>query len=402
MNRTLHAFAEAYRRSTTARRGSSSRDYTIDYENFLRKAGLDDGDERELAEQELLVAESQSGGRFLIDRHPRSDRKERLRLVRDGGEAWLFAQTGLAAPSDDREALAAFFEEASRRNVSESRAAAWSGWFLHLARRARDGESVQPFLRDDAAANAALLVALTGVLQWQGETFIRYASAAICGDSKRLQALEPRLRPALEAITGSGSLENFGILRKPRTVAFHGPLRLRLGGAPFDFSAFPAPVILSEANLEDAALSTSAPLCLTVENEDTFHELARRNPGILLVQTSFPGSAALKLLQGLPAGLPLHHFGDSDPAGSEILRDLRERTGRPVRPLLMAYRPAPASIPLTANDRAVLERLLKLDLLGDLHDDLERKLVSGEKGAFEQESIPIDEVLEAIKGIRTA
>jgi hypothetical protein len=399
LNKTLHAFAGIYRRSTAARRCASSRDYTIDYEDFLRKARLDDGDERELAEQELLVAASQSGGHFLIDRHPRSGKNELLRLVRDGGEAWLFAQIGLTAPRDERETLAAFFEAAARRSVPESRAAAWNDWFLHLARRARDGESVQPFQRDDAASNAELIHALAGILHWQGETFIRYASAAICGNSKRLQTLEPRLRPALEAITGGASLENFGILRKPRTVAFHGPIRLRLGAELFDFTAFPAPVILSEANLENTALSTTAPLCLTVENEDTFHELARRNPGILLVQTSFPGSAALKLLQGLPADLPFHHFGDSDPAGSEILRDLRERSARPVKPLLMAHRPTFTPTPLTPHERTVLERLLKLDLLDDLRDDLEHKLAAGEKGAFEQESIPIDEVLDAIAGI---
>src|SRR5690606_25974832 len=160
-------------------------------------------------------------------------------------EVWLFAQAGLSAPGDERETLAAFFEEAARREVPEPWSDSWCERFHGLARRAREGGSVQPFQRDQAGVNADPLHALAGVLHWRGEGFIRYASAAICGDSKRLQALEPRLRPALEAITGRASLEAFGILRKPRTVAFHGPLRLRSGGESFDFSAFPAPVILS-------------------------------------------------------------------------------------------------------------------------------------------------------------
>src|SRR5690606_34303221 len=132
--------------------------------------------------------------------------------------------------------------------------APWQNWFRELARRAHDGESVQPFKRDDPADNAALLQALAGVLNWQGESLIRYASAMICGDSKRLQTLGPRLRPALEAVTGHSSLEAFGILRKPRSVTFHGPLVLHLGDATLDYSSLPAPGGLSEANFARASL----------------------------------------------------------------------------------------------------------------------------------------------------
>jgi hypothetical protein len=41
------------------------------------------------------------------------------------------------------------------------------------------------------------------------------------------------------------------------------------------------------------------------------------------------------LLKALPDGLEWWHFGDSDPAGFEILRVLREKTGRDFRPLHM-------------------------------------------------------------------
>jgi hypothetical protein len=394
----LHAFARIYQKSAAGRRGVT-KDYTVQYESFLRSAGAADGDEREIAEKELVAAERQSNGLFGIDRHPRSGDKLRLRLARVGGEEWLFSHTGLAAPSDKRTTLAAFFEEAASRPVPDTWQLAWKNWFSELSQRARNGLTIQPFKQDDPAGNAELVNALSGILLWQGEALVRYASASICGDSKRLQALEPRLRVALAEITGQASLESFGIFRKPRSVTFHGPLVLQLGGTKFDFSVFPAPVTLSETNFtQSPAISTTAPLCLTVENEDVFFELATSNPGILIIQTSFPGSAALRLLKLLPADLPFHHFGDSDPAGSDILRDLREKTGRPIRPLLMRHRQLHHTKrqPLGEHDIQTLKRLLKMDLLEDLHPHLTEILEAGEKGSFEQESIPVTEVWEAL------
>jgi hypothetical protein len=393
---TLQSFATIYRRSAAARR-SAVKDYTLDYEKFLRSAGLHDGDERELAERELLAAEQLSGGLFRIDRHPRSGIPQTLRLSREGGEVWLFSQTGDASPSSARQTLAAFFDHAQSLPVPAPWPTSWRNWFSVLAARALTGESLQPFKRDDPHGNESLLQALIGVLAWQGESLVRYASSIICGDSKQLQALEARLLPALVAITGRSSLEDFGILRKPRSVTFHGPLILSRDSAILDFSPFPAPHTLSEANLTGASLTTPAPLCLTVENEDVFHELAQRNPGVLLVQTSFPGSAALGLLALLPAALPLHHFGDSDPAGYDILRDLRAKTGRSVLPFLMSHRPSKLPHPLEAEDIHILERLIGSDLLADQCENLEAQLRAGEKGDFEQESIPIPVVLEAIR-----
>jgi hypothetical protein len=74
---TLQSFATIYRRSASARR-DAVKDYTLDYEIFLRTAGLDDGDEREIAEKELLLAETSSGGLFLPNR-----RRLPLRLTPD-------------------------------------------------------------------------------------------------------------------------------------------------------------------------------------------------------------------------------------------------------------------------------------------------------------------------------
>lgn len=83
--------------------------------------------------------------------------------------------------------------------------------------------------------------------------------------------------------------------------------------------------------------ATTARRCLKVENETSFYELAKLRSGELLVQTSDPGSGTLALLQRLPAALEFWHFRDSDKAGFEILRVLREKSSRAIQPLQMAH-----------------------------------------------------------------
>lgn len=364
------------------------RDFTIDYEKFLRLAGAADGDARELAEKQLRLAECESDGIFNIDRNKKSHLPEKIRITLEGGEAWLFSKTGTATPSTEREELATFFEQSAKIPVPEKWQPAWQEWCHTLATSARSGTSIQPFT---PANHAALMQAISGVLGWQGESLIRYASAQICGDSKLLGNLESRVVAALTAITGETSLEAFGILQKPRTVTFHGALTI---GEGIDFSKLPAPITLSEENLH--ALSTTATTCLTIENEDVFIELAKRNPGMLLIQTSFPGSATRRLISLLPE-MTFLHFGDSDPAGFDILRDLREKTGRPFQPILMRHRPSPVPIAFSKLETETLRRLIATPSMQDLRDELETILHSNDKGLFEQEMIPVEKVLKSLE-----
>lgn len=385
MNQLFQTLANLYAKS--ARR---KRDFIIDYEKFLRLANAGDGDERELAEKTLRLAESDSCGVFRIDRHRKSDMPLTVRLAAEGGEEWLFSKIGKTNPTAEREELARFFERSAGRSIPEKWQPAWQNWCASLASRAIAGAALQPFSK---TGNEDLMDALAGVLNWQGESLIRYASARICGDSKRLQGLESRLLTALGEITGESSLEAFGILHKPRSVNLHGSLVLEIGDTRIDFSALPGTYTLSETNIAEAHhISTSASICLTVENEDVFMELAKRNPGVLLIQTSFPGSAVRRLISRLPE-LEFLHFGDSDPAGFDILRDLREKTGKIFRPVLMEHRPSPQPIPLSSQEAETMERLIANPLMGDLRGELRKIRDSNDKGLFEQEILPVEKVL---------
>jgi hypothetical protein len=390
MNPLFQTLAELYGKSALRKR-----DFTIDYEKFLRLANARDGDERELAENALRLAEGESGGVFRIDRHRKSGLPMTVRLAAEGGEEWLFSKIGRTNPTREREELALYFEQCAERSIPEKWRTAWKDWCASLASRAMSGASLQPFSK---TGNHELMDALTGVLNWQGESLIRYASARICGDSKRLQALESRLVMALGEITGERSLEAFGILHKPRSVNLHGPLVLEIGGSRIDFSALPGTYTLSETNIAEARhVATAARICLTVENEDVFMELAKRNPGALLIQTSFPGSAVRRLIARLPE-MDFLHFGDSDPAGFDILRDLREKTGRNFRPILMEHRPAPQRIALSPAETETLARLIANPAMEDVREELQNSLHGGDKGIFEQETVPVERVFPLLAG----
>ncbi len=397
----LVALAELYQRSS----GRGVRDFTCGYEELLRSARCHDGDERERAEEDLKRAELESGGMLLLDRAPRSGLLLRVRLAREGGEIWLFDHVGKSSPSARRGELAAFFREAGAQSVPEEWHNDWHAWCGSLEDSAIAGRSVHPFKREDPDGNSGFLAVLLGVIHWQGESLIRFASSAICGDSKTLEYLESRLVSALQSIRGDSSisLEQVGILRKPRTLTFHGPMLLRYASGFVDFKPLPGPSRISEVNLIDAiGVSTEATHCLTIENEEVFLEIAKQNTSWLLVYTSFPGSAVRRLFERLPKDLDCYHFGDSDPAGFDILRDLREKTGRNFQPVCMEFRSDAKAPALTAEDYGTLLRLVASPTLSDVRPVLQAMLDSGSKGAFEQECVPISRMVsQLVAGCRT-
>jgi hypothetical protein len=383
----LRVFAERYRESQAGRTGIGASDFTLDYQKFLKAAHATTAEARIHIEQQLRRAAAGSGSHLVMETHPRDENiLLLLRLKRDGGEAWLFQYLGQPSPTQERRQLASVFAEAQNAALPERWQTAWQPWCSALANKAECGDSIAPFQRSDLAATRELLQVLVRVLNWQGQSLIRFASCVICGNSKRLETLRPRLEQALTQLSADSvtSLEDLGLLEKPRQVLLHGPLRL----GDLDLAALRGPFSLSETDLRAACdLHSAANRVLTVENETTFLELAKRNRDTLLIQTSYPNRAVLALLQRLPAELPVFHFGDTDPAGFDILRDLRQRTGRRIQPLHMAYRPHPDSPILSAEEKTHLTRLLGDPSMADCREPLEAMRKAGTKGDYEQESL---------------
>lgn len=388
----LKVFAARYRTSTVGRTGVSGGDYTLDFLELLRAGGIEkSADGRRLGEDRLRVACHLSQGLLSLDTHSRDEKLIlRVRLTRDGGEAWLFTHLDETSPTEERQQLAALFESYANTDVPDVWRESWQEWCARLAAQAQQGGSVQPFARDDPAACRELVTVTARVLGWQGESLLRFASCLICGSSKRLKQLESALEKTLAQITGGTikSLKDLGLIENPRRVLLHGPLRLELPGGTLDLGLLTGPVMLSETDIRLAsAIHTAALRVLTVENETTFLELAKTNRDTLLIHTSFPGRAVLALLERLPPDTPLHHFGDTDPAGFDILRDLRERSGRAIQPFHMNFRFTDDSETLTRDDLRTLDNLLAHPLMHDCHEQLRAMLNAGRKGDFEQETL---------------
>lgn len=382
------------RRFAKARLGTSGapKDYTVDYRMLVRETAGTNGEALAQAEADLDAAERHSSGLLQLDRHPRDPTLVlRVRLAAEGGEDWLFAQTKGTSPSNQRRRQEAFFAaQAVRADVPAQWQQAWRVWNQRLQKNAARGSSISPFQREHDAANQELADVLVKILSWEGESLIRFASCVICGDSKRLETLAPLLEMALFQISSGAvsGLDQLGLVRNPRFVLLHGPLQLETTGGWVNLGLLSGPVRLSLQDLTSALqITTSAPRLLTVENETTFHELAKKQSGTLLVQTSYPGSALLALFARLPQDLPCWHFGDADPAGFDILRDLRQRTGRVIQPLHMNFRDDGASPSLQNRESELLGRLLTEPLLQDVREALTKMQAAGRKGAFEQESL---------------
>ncbi len=96
-----------------------------------------------MAERELKRAETASAGLLCIDRHRRTVQAEKIRLVREGGEAWLFAQINASAPAEQRAEMERFFLSTADQTIPATWQTSWSSWFRHLAELCHKGESIQ-------------------------------------------------------------------------------------------------------------------------------------------------------------------------------------------------------------------------------------------------------------------
>lgn len=122
-------------------------------------------------------------------------------------------------------------------------------------------------------------------------------------------------------------LRRFGICDNPTAlkVTVFGPLRLRKHGRWLDWvgqlHALGESATLSLANLDgvDAVDTVTGTGVYTCENETPFCRLVReRLPGTLVYTEGYPNTAVRRLLQLLPSGATICHWGDSDLDGLRI------------------------------------------------------------------------------------
>jgi Uncharacterized protein conserved in bacteria C-term(DUF2220) len=386
----LVEFAKRFERSAGGCHGRGQVDFQPDFEDVLRTAGCAEGEARDLAERQLRAAADADIVKLEYDRERAHTTILKIRLA-PGKEQALFAFLGRQSPSDCRKQWAMLFEEASSWSVPSQYGDSWRIFCIRRADACRQWRNMKPFKRADIEDGRELLSLLSRLLAWEGRHLVRWASSVLCSDSKvlerRQQVLERLLSEATtRAISGYRDL---GILPVPPDVTFHGPVRLRIEDRWRDFRGLRGPVILSGADAEQiTALECDATRCLTIENATPFRSLAGLASGELLIHSSYPNAATLTFLTRLAehqANIEFWHFGDTDPSGFDILRDLRTRSGLQFRAFQMQFRPLPGASLVSRRERELL-----LDLSSKMPTErpvLEAILISGYKGDFEQERL---------------
>lgn len=385
--RWLETLHDQWMNSRKRRVTPAMRSRSMDWEDLLDAAGLKTAEERQAA-----VREAEKIPQLKLHRlkgRPHIVLKIEIPLA---SEPWLHAQFGSKPGAEAQNAALAVVE----RFATKNHPLLPDGWNALLSRLKAEfaiPRVVEPFRWLEAARVEELLNLIFDLTarEWPDGTLIRDASMQLGHDSKHLEAQQSFIERALAQLFGRETpLEALGIQSSHSVLHYSGPLVLHfddhLKTLDLRFES-----TLSVAELERAThLTTTAERLLTVENrKTTFLQLVRADVmrSTLIVATSFPTQAVRLLLQKLPPDLPHHHFGDTDPAGWDILRKLREVSGRAVSPFQMRWRSKTDALPLTQRDHQILIRLLADPSMTDCHAELHAMQQAGTKGDFEQESL---------------
>ena len=393
MSRVIEHIASRYRDSTAGRTGGASRDLLFGFNELLKSTNCLHGPERHEAIAELERLESQ--GVIVLERHRRDHSAIlKVRLPLENSTA-LFTYLSVPSPERERELLAEIFQGARSSNVPIKFKVGWETFCLEMAQAAKTGASIQPFDRSKPQQAKVIMRALPSILAWEGESLLRFASALLFKDSKFLETVRPRIDACLGRITGgsANTLADFGIIQNERTFLIHGPANLHFETGKLQLGLLKTAIRVGAEDIRRAKIETPAIRCLTVENAAMLHELAKLSSGTLLASSGseggFANSAVITFLKTLPSKVELWHFGDSDPKGFDILRDLRERSRRDIHSLHMGFRSSfESTMPLVSEDMKTIVRLLASDFLtAEEKVHIEKMKQAGHKGDFEQESL---------------
>jgi len=392
MSPVCEVISRRYVNSRAGRTGAGQRDLVFPFNELLREAGCLQGTARHEAVLELENLEKE--GFLILERHAR-DRSAifRLRLPLEKAEA-LMERFGRVGPGSQRGAFANMLAARAGAAVPVDFQEDWRQFCQRAATAATRGEPLSPLDPSKPDAGSELLGIVARLLAWKEESYLRFASSVLCGDSKRLAQLQTSVEKLLAQITNGKvkSLAELGITESGGGCWVHGPGVLMTSRGRLDLAALNLPAHFSKSDLSAGGIESSSLRWVTVENETMLLELAKLHSGVMLLSSGFRGGVAnstvVNLLHFAPTATELWHFGDSDPKGFDILRDLRERTGKSIRSLHMGYRPSGDSRPLSPEDHKIIRRLLASNTMTvEEKREMQVMLRSGTKGCFEQESL---------------
>jgi hypothetical protein len=392
----VQALIEAYRSSQYGSTGTSRRDFSVRYDKLVHKlARATVADEKR---GRAVLERLRSAGLIRWDHTPLQRDRIKTIYITPTSEKDLFMAVGELPPTSLRTDAVVVIAKHTNALNGHLHEGAWKAVLQQAMDDVHNGRSAEG-LPNESLLHDEVLRATAAVLWNEKPILIRRLSAEKLNDSKLLQ----RRRETVERFMAQflppdfATMEAWQVGDALPTVLVRGSLGVVLkDGSIIEELSRGSPYAIKEELLASAeTIFTSCRRCLNIENQTTFREIVETNADDIIVHTSYPSRAVVKLLRLLPTTVELRHWGDTDPWGYDILRVLREKTGRAIQPWRMKYRPG-GDVPLSKRESAILSRLIADPLVSDIKSELVAMKTAGSKGFFEQESLPLEEPIAGI------
>lgn len=388
----VRALIDAYRSSRHGRTGKGRREFNVRYDKLVHK--LSRATVAEEKRGHAIFERMRLAGLIRWDYTPLQRDQIKTIYITPAAEEKLFIAIGEIPPISERAEAVGIISKHLNAVSGHAYESAWMATLNQAIDDLNSGRSAEG-LPNDTSLHNEILSAAAAVLNNQQPILIRRLSAEKLGKSKLLQQRRETVERFIAQFLppDSATLEAWKVADTPPAVLLRGPLGIELDDGRIIDELIPdSPYTIREEVLARATrIFTSAKLCLSIENQTTFRETTAVNADALIVHTSYPSSSVVKLLRLLPVGMHLQHWGDTDPWGYDILRVLREKTGREIHPWRMSYRPKTA-VPLSKRESAILSRLISDPIVVDVRSELIAMQTAESKGDFEQESLPFIEL----------
>jgi len=384
----VRALIDAYRSSQHGRTGNSRREFNIRYDKLVHKLARATVTEEKRGR--AILDRMRLSGLIRWDYTPLQSDQIKTIYIASNCERDFFIAIGETPPSVERTDVVGILAKHLNALDGHPHEAAWKAVLQQAIDDTNSGRSVEG-LPNATRLHDEILRATAAVLNNMQPILIRRLSAEKLRNSKLLQQRRETVERFMAQFLPPdiATLEAWKVADTPPTVLLRGPLGIELDDGTL-ISELPqgSPYTIKEEILARAQrVFTSTKRCLSIENHTTFREIAAAKSDDLIVHTSYPSSSVVKLLRLLPSTIHLRHWGDTDPWGYDILRVLREKTGRTIQAWRMSYRPRDGS-PLSKRESAILSRLIEDPLVVDIRSELTAMQTAGSKGDFEQESLP--------------
>ena len=224
---------------------------------------------------------------------------------------------------------------------------------------------------EDAEDEELLLRSLSGIMALEDDIYEKVFSAKYLGNSKNFEKVRNRLVSILKEFFDCDEeepediLAHFHIMHNSGQMIIKGNGVITIGNSLLNMADFKQGLTLTSAdvtNIRQVILNNEN--VLTIENLTTFYQCDKENTTIIYLG-GYHNRTRRNFLSELYRNYPqikYCHFGDIDAGGFYILDHLIEKTGIPFIPFMMdidtlvKYRNN--ALPLTANDRKRLEKIL--------------------------------------------